>query len=93
MAAIVYLLCTLTSGLCALLLLRVYRRTHPAGGASAPARLLFWSGLSFCVMAINNGLVLADLVLFPSIDLALYRSATFFLATALLLYGLVWDND
>ena len=44
-------------------------------------------------MAINNGLVLADLVLFPSIDLALFRGATFLLATALLLYGLVWDND
>ena len=93
MAAIVYLLCTLTSSVCAVLLLRVYRRTRARAGASAPARLLLWSGLSFCVMAINNGLVLADLVLFPSIDLALFRGATFFLATALLLYGLVWDND
>ena len=93
MAAIVYLLCTLTSGLCALLLLRVYRRTRPQGAASAPARLLLWSGLSFCMLALNNGLVLADLVLFPSTDLALYRSATFLLATALLLYGLVWDTD
>jgi hypothetical protein len=93
MAAIVYLLCTLTSGLCALLLLRVHRRARAGAGASAPSRLLLWSGLSFCAMALNNGLVLADLVLFPSIDLALYRGATFFLSTALLLYGLVWDND
>lgn len=93
MAAIVYLLCTLTSTLCAVLLLRVYRRTRASGGGSAPASLLLWSGLSFCVMAVNNALVLADLVLFPSNDLALYRGATFFLATALLLYGLVWDND
>jgi hypothetical protein len=44
-------------------------------------------------MAINNALVLTDLVLFPSINLALYRGATFLLATVLLLYGLVWDND
>jgi hypothetical protein len=93
MAAIVYLLCTLTSGLCALLLLRVYRRTHSWGSSSAPPGLLLWSGLSFCVMAVNSALVLADLVLFPSTDLALLRGATFLLATALLLYGLVRDND
>ena len=93
MAAIVYLLCTLTSSLCAVLLLRVYRKTSARGSGSAASSLLLWSGLSFCVMAVNNALVLADLVLFPSIDLALYRGATFLLATALLLYGLVWDND
>ena len=93
MAAIVYLLCTLTSAVCAVLLLRVYRKTRAWSGGSAPPGLLLWSGLSFSVMAINNALVLADLVLFPSFDLALYRGATFLLATALLLYGLVWDND
>jgi hypothetical protein len=93
MAAIVYLLCTLTSAVCAVLLLRVYRRTRAWSSGSASPGLLLWSGLSFSVMAINNALVLADLVLFPSIDLALYRSATFLLATSLLLYGLVWDND
>ena len=92
MAAIVYLLCTLTSAVCAVLLLRVYRKTRAWSG-SAPPSLLLWSGLSFSVLAINNVLVLADLVLFESIDLALYRGATFLLATALLLYGLVWDND
>ena len=93
MAAIVYLLCTLTSALCAVLLLRVYRKTRVWSSGSAPPSLLLWSGLSFCVMAINNALVLADLVLFPSIDLTLYRGGSFLLATALLLYGLVWDND
>jgi hypothetical protein len=93
MAATVYLLCTLTSTVCAVLLLRVYRKTRAGSRGAAPPSLLLWSGLSFCVMAGNNALVLADLVLFPSIDLALYRSATFLLATALLLYGLVWDND
>ena len=86
MAATVYLLCTLASGLCALLLLRDHRRTA--------SRLLFWSGLSFSVMALNNALVFADLVLFSTaIDLALLRGFTFLLATGLLLYGLVWDVD
>ena len=50
MATSVYLLCMLTSGFCAMLLLREYRRT------SMP--LLLWSGLSFVGWAINNALVL-----------------------------------
>ena len=50
MATSVYLLCMLTSGFCAMLLLREYRRT------STP--LLLWSGLSFVGWAINNALVL-----------------------------------
>jgi hypothetical protein len=55
---------------------------------------LFWSGLSFAAMALNNALVVADLVLFSTaIDLALLRGFTFLLATGLLLYGLVWDVD
>jgi hypothetical protein len=39
MASLVYALCALTSGLCAILLLRAYW--------SRPARLLLWSGVSF----------------------------------------------
>jgi hypothetical protein len=93
MAAIVYLLCTLTSTVCAMLLLRVYRKSKARSDRSAPASLLLWSGLSFCAMAINNALVLADLVLFPSVDLTLFRGGSFLLATGLLLYGLIWDND
>jgi hypothetical protein len=85
MAITVYILCMLTSSLCALLLLRDYRRSA--------SRLLLWSGLSFCLMALSNALVFVDLIIFPDRDLALPRSASFFLATALLLYGLVWDTD
>jgi hypothetical protein len=85
MASTVYLLCTLASTLCALLLLREYRRTS--------SRLLLWSGLSFSMMAVSNALVFVDLVIVPQIDLALTRGSTFMLATALLLYGLVWDTD
>ena len=46
MAIVVYLLCTLTSALCAALLLREYKRN--------PTRLLFWSGLSFAGMAVTK---------------------------------------
>lgn len=85
MAATVYVLCTLTCTLCAVLLLRERHRTA--------SRLLFWSGLSFTALAISNALVFVDYVVLPTIDFAIYRSATFLLATALLLYGLVRDTD
>jgi len=86
MAVTVYILCTLTSGLCAMLLLREHRR--------AASRLLLWSGLSFTAMAISNALLFVDLVILPTtVDLAVYRGAVFLLAAALLLYGLVRNAD
>ena len=84
MATSVYLLCMLTSGFCAMLLLREYRRT------STP--LLLWSGLSFVGWALNNALVLMDLVVLPDVDLALWRTSASLIAISLLIYGLVWDT-
>ena len=84
MATSVYLLCMLTSGFCAMLLLREYRRT------SMP--LLLWSGLSFVGWALNNALVLMDLVVLPDVDLALWRTSASLIAISLLIYGLVWDT-
>lgn len=83
MAVVVYVLCMLTSALCAALLLREHRRSGMP--------LLFWSGLSFVCWATNNLLVFSDLVLFPRLDLAVLRTAVALIAVALLLYGLVWD--
>lgn len=85
MATIVYLLCTLASGLCAVLLLREHRKTS--------SRLLFWSGLSFTAMAATNALVFVDFVLLPTVDLARPRGAIFLVAVGLLLYGLVRNVD
>ena len=85
MASIVYVLCALTSSVCAGLLLREYGRNR--------TRLLLWSGLSFTALALSNVLVFADFVLFPDVDLALMRSSLFCAATALLVYGLVQDSD
>jgi len=85
-AAAVYLLCTLTSGLCAVMLLREYRRRG--------ARLLFWSGAAFVGFAISNALVFADFVVTPpDVDLSLVRAISAFLSAAILVYGLVWDAD
>jgi hypothetical protein len=73
----------LTSALCAILLLRAYRRE--------PTRLLLWSSFSFVGWAVANALVFADLVVLPTTDLSLARTWTSIVAVALLLWGLVWD--
>lgn len=83
MATAVYVLCMLTSALCAALLLREYRRSG--------ARLLLWSSLSFVGWAANNALVFMDLVVVPGYDLAGVRATVAVAAMSLLLYGLIWD--
>ena len=81
MATAVYLLCMLTSAVCAALLLREYRRSG--------ARLLLWSSLSFIGWAANNALVFMDLVVVPGYDLSLIRATVALIAVSLLLYGLI----
>jgi hypothetical protein len=83
MVEAVYILCALTSAACAVLLLRGWR--------SNGVRLLFYSGLCFLWLTLNNLLLLVDLLLVPGIDLALARSITSLLGASTLLYGLIWD--
>jgi hypothetical protein len=85
MASVVYALCALTSGLCAVLLWRAYRASR--------ARLLLWSSLSFIGLACNNLLLFVDLVVVPSVDLALYRSLMAAISVLVLLMGLIWDSN
>jgi hypothetical protein len=85
MAFTIYLLCTLTSLACAGLLLGSYRRTGH--------RLLFWSGLCFASMTVNNVLLMADKLVFADIDLLPWRLVTALLAVALLLYGLIYEKE
>jgi uncharacterized protein DUF5985 len=82
-AIAVYVLSFLTSGFCATLLMREYRRTR--------SRLLLWSSLSFMFWALNHATVFADLVMFPDVDLSLSRATLALIAVSLLLYGLIWD--
>lgn len=83
MASIVYALCALTSVICAVLLFRAYRR-HPAP-------LLFWSGLCFIGLALNNVLLFVDLILTPpTVDLSLYRDIAAVTGIMVLLFGLIW---
>jgi hypothetical protein len=84
MAEAVYVLCTLTSLVCALLLFNGYR----AGGA----KLLFWSALCFTGLTVNNLLLFVDLVVVPSVDLSLWRSGVALASILLLIYGLIWES-
>jgi hypothetical protein len=83
--ALVYLLCLATSLICTLLLARAYRR--------ARTRLLLWSAVSFGFLSINNLLLVADLLMFPTVDLWVWRQAASLLAVCILLYGFIWEAE
>jgi len=84
MAESLYLLCAATSIGCGVLLLRGYRRTG--------VKLLFWSGLCFAGLAINNILLVLDFMVVPTVDLSLLRRCVALVSMAVLLYGLVWES-
>jgi hypothetical protein len=80
----IYALCAAASVLCAVLLFRGFRLSRTS--------LLFWSSLCFAGLAINNALLLIDLVFLPTtVDLAIPRAATALASVALLIYGLIWE--
>ena len=80
---IVYVLCAATSTVCALLLLRGYRRSR--------TRLLLWSAICFVGLALNNVLLVIDLRIAPWMDLSLWRIVPALLGASALLYSLVWE--
>ena len=84
MTLVIYFLCFATSALCAWLLLQAFRRTR--------SRLLFWSGLCFCCMAVNNLVLMLDKHVFPAHDLIIARLVPSIAGVALLLFGLVWET-
>ena len=87
MAEAVYVLCALTSAACAALLLRGYR--------ASGHRLLFWSGLCFVFLFLNNVFLVLDKIVYPSpaVDLSLLRSTFSLLGVGTLLYGLIWESE
>lgn len=84
MAEAVYLLCAVTSILCACLLLKGHRLSRTP--------LLFWSSLCFAALAINNVLLFVDRVLVPETDLGLLRTSVALVAMMVLMFGLVWET-
>jgi hypothetical protein len=85
MAATIYSLCALTATLCTFLLFQAYGRSS--------YRLLFWSGLCFAGLTLNNLLLVIDKLLVPDVDLSLWRTLTALLAMTVLLWGLIWSSE
>ena len=81
----IYLLCALTSLMCAVLLIRGYRRSR--------APLLLWSAVCFSGLFLNNLLLVIDVRIGPDVDLSVWRSLPALLGVGALLYGLVWESD
>ena len=76
-------LCLATSVLCAALLVRAYRVSR--------SRLLLWSAVCFVLLAINNLLVVVDVVMLQEADLTMVRQGAALAAVLVLLYGFVWE--
>lgn len=85
MAESVYILCALTSALCAVLLYRGYRQSR--------ARLLLWSALCFIGLALNNVMLYVDMVVMTHTDLSVVRLLPAVVGMLLLLFGLIWENE
>ena len=80
----VYLLSAATCLLCAIMLFRGYAQTG--------VRLLFWSGLCFTGLMLDNLMLYIDVAVVPHIDLIVYRKLPGLAALLLLLYGLIWES-
>lgn len=83
-AKIIYLLCAATSLLVCVLLFRGYRQSC--------VRLLFWSGLCFAALTLENIFLFLDRIIFPAVDLWVFRITFALLAVLFLLYGLIWKD-
>lgn len=84
-APLVYLLCFATSSICAYLLGRNYLRTR--------APLLLWSGLCFLLLAVNNLLLVIDLLVLPEVDLRIERLVLALIGVGTLLFGCIWNVE
>lgn len=83
--AVVYGLCLLTSAACAGLLVRSWLRSRQ--------RLLMWSAACFVLLALNNLMVVLDMVILPDLPLGPARQATALAAVAVLIFGFIWEAD
>ena len=85
MAQVIFALCALTALVCASLLLRAYFRSHRT--------LLFWSGLCFIGLFVNNVLLIIDKIVFPDFDLSRWRLLSALVALSVLIFGLIWEQE
>ncbi len=84
-AGLVYSLCLMMSALCAGLLVRSYLRSRQP--------LLLWSACCFVLLALNNVLVVVDMVLIGDMNLSAARQLTSLSAIGVLIVGFIWEVD
>jgi len=85
MAAVVYLLCAITSLVCAIMLFRAFQRNK--------FRLLFWSCMGFTGFALNNILLFMDVVLFPDVTYIInFRTIPAVIGMLVMIYGLIMEE-
>jgi hypothetical protein len=85
LAPTVYLLCLASSAVCAWLLARRYARSQ--------TRLLLWAAMCFGLLALNNLLVVLDLMVITTLDLSIPRLFASLVGILILLYGFIWELD
>jgi hypothetical protein len=86
MGKAIYVVCALTSLVCAVLLLRAWLQSRTT--------LLLWSALCFAGLTLNNALLVVDRIVLPTtVDLTTARLAVATASVALLVVGLVWESD
>ncbi len=79
-------LAALTSIGCMWLLFRGYSRSR--------VRLLFWTGLCFVFLSINNVVLFIDTIVLPTqVDLRLLRFTAALAGIACLLYAFIWESE
>jgi hypothetical protein len=83
---VLFLLAALTSIGCMWLLLRAYARTR--------VRLLFWTGMCFIALSVNNVVLFVDVVVLPTqVDLRMLRLGAAHAGIACLLYAFIWEAE
>jgi hypothetical protein len=83
---VLFLLAALTSIGCTWLLLRAYARSR--------VRLLFWTGVCFVFLSVNNVLLFVDAIVLPTqMDLRIFRLTAALVGIACLLYAFIWEAE
>ncbi|MBX3034198.1 MAG: hypothetical protein KF865_09765 [Bdellovibrionaceae bacterium] len=85
MSYLIYILCAVTSCVCALLQWRAYMK--------AKSRFLLWTTICFVAIFLNNVMLFVDLLTGPTINLVLPRSFVLLGGLCILLYGFIWETS
>lgn len=85
MAVIIYTLCALMSVGIAALLWRHFHRTR--------SRLIYWSAWCFTGLTVNNLLLVIDKMNLVDHDLSLLRQVAALASLAMLIFGLVYEDE